>query len=114
MRERLIELLRFPRYQLRGELDLQDCVHDGRYAATDPECLACQAKEECRWLYNNDEFAALSAMPDRRLIKAMIFVIEHMDTLVLQWGHDERFCHCDACEWLRQAREVLGELQVID
>ena len=113
MRQALIELLNFPRYQLRSELELQDCVHAGRYDASDPGGLLCLHGESCRWLYDNDEFASLLARPVEQLFEALSAAVEHVDSLVLGWGHDARHCPCDACQWLRQARQLARDARVM-
>lgn len=106
MCDELIELLAYPRYHLRDELEVElgACVHDGRYDNHDPHCILCQNRAECRWLFDNDEFTALKLHSKDQLLQALEFALEYVDSVVARWGHDVRLCHCDACQWLRKTR----------
>jgi hypothetical protein len=111
MSERVIKALAYPRFQLRGDLDLGDCPHGGLYDTQDPECLECNIGPECRWLYSNEEFAALQQKSLRDLIDALEFAIEYVDALVTEWEHKRHQCRCEACTWLRDAHRLFDEAQ---
>ncbi len=74
MRERSIELLAYPRDQVRNNVELDHCSHNGLYAEGDRECQNCDYEMECNWLYHNDEFAALKQKSIEDLVDALEFV----------------------------------------
>jgi len=106
MKEIIIETLRYPRYELRDNLDIDHCVHGGNYNASDPRCRACEYGHECHWLYENDECSALEKKSLTALTLTLESAMEYIDGRVAELGHNVSECHCDACEWLKRAEQV--------
>ena len=106
MREQIIETLAFSRALVRDGLDLQDCVHDTNYDPDDPSCVECEYRPECRWLFENDEFAALQHKPLEHLADALEFALAYVAARTSQGGHHRPTCQCDICRWQRHAHEL--------
>ncbi|MFQ5994149.1 MAG: hypothetical protein ACE5K1_03565 [Acidiferrobacterales bacterium] len=104
IREQLIKTLAYPRYFVRNRLDLEDCPHSGFYAPGTKECLECDYEEECRWLFENEEFAALTRKPMSQLLEAVEFASAYIDARAKKSGHRVHRCHCVTCTWLREAQ----------
>jgi hypothetical protein len=111
MRERVIEVLAYPRHQLRENIDIDHCPHAGFYSRGTTECMECELEPECQWLCSNDEFSALKHKPKQALVDALEFATEYVDYLVTDWGHNSRLCGCDACTWLRDANQLFDQLR---
>jgi len=103
MKNRIIELLSFPRQMLHDDIDLETCLHAGFYDTKDRVCRECENEGQCRWLSANDEFVALERKSVRSLAKSLAFVLEYMNAQVGRWGHDPNVCKCSSCRWLREA-----------
>lgn len=109
-RRTLIEALAYPTRVMRQHLALEDCPHNGDYAATDPHCLLCDYEAECAWLIHHDESVDLDAKTNPDLANALEFCFGYLDAKVTGWGHDRRSCACEACAWLRRAARLLRKL----
>lgn len=106
MKQIVIETLRYPRYEIRDNLDADHCVHGGNFNTSDPRCLACECGFECRWLYENDECSALERKSLYALTHTLETAMEYIDGRVATLGHKVSECHCDACNWLKHAEHV--------
>lgn len=106
MKQIIIETLRYPRYEIRDNLDVDHCIHGGNYNYHDPRCLNCDSEVECHWLYENDECSALEAKSLGALTLALETAIEYIDGRVATLGHNVSECQCDACNWLKSAESV--------
>ena len=106
MKDIIIETLRYPRYQLRDNLDVEHCIHGGNFDLQDQRCLDCDCEFECRWLYENDECTALEEKPVAELMVALGSSLEYIDSKIAALGHNIGECPCDACNWLKQAESV--------
>lgn len=106
MRENIIEILQYPRYEMHDLLDIEHCPHAGNFNATDTCCLKCDNVLECRWLYENDECAALERKSDASLLAALESALEYVDGTIAELGHNISECQCDACRWLKRAESV--------
>ena len=111
MRERILELLAQARAMMRGQIELYECSHNGDFIPDSRECGQCDYEFECQWLFNNDEFVALERKTLETLHESLEFALYYVDAQVVRWGHDKRGCHCDACAWLRDCRNLLRESQ---
>jgi len=107
MRKQIIETLAFSRALVRDGLDTQDCGHDMNYDPDDRACLECEYGPECRWLFENDEFAALERKPVEHLVDALEFALAYVAARTSQGGdHHHRTCRCDICRWQRRAQKL--------
>ncbi|MEJ2643889.1 MAG: hypothetical protein P8180_02975 [Gammaproteobacteria bacterium] len=109
--DKVVNLLDFPRYQVREYLDLSGCPHSGYYDGHDPRCRNCEFGMECQWLNRNDEIATLKQQRLEELDNALDLAICYVESRATGWGHDTRTCHCDSCEWLREARRTRNQVQ---
>jgi len=109
MKNRILELLEFPRELVRGDMDLEECPHQGLYDLHDKICLECDQGEECDWLYGNDEFAALELHDQAQLLKALGFGLCYVRAAIAQWNHNIHVCQCTACSWFKQAQKTYDE-----
>jgi hypothetical protein len=81
-------------------------MHDGNFNGYDLLCLDCQARFECEWLHQYDEYANLTERTLDALLQALEFSLEYVDGKVAEKGHDRAECQCDNCQWLRHADPV--------
>lgn len=109
MRSRLLQLLEFPRQLVRGELELEDCPHDGFYDLRDTHCIDCPQGPECHWLCSNDEFASLEMHSTGELTRALDFALCYVRAGITKWEHDPEHCRCAICAWFREARELYDD-----
>ncbi|UCE89466.1 MAG: hypothetical protein JSW10_01075 [Pseudomonadota bacterium] len=110
MREKIVDALSYPRQLVRDGLDFEVCRHNGQFDSTDPDCLLCDDGPECRWLYDTDEFAALTQRPLNQLVGALEFAILSVTTHNMRWKHKSELCNCEGCNWLREAQELYDTL----
>jgi hypothetical protein len=104
MRKQIIETLAFSRALVRDGLDPQDCAHDTNYDPEDRGCVECEYGPECRWLFENDEFAALERKPLEHLVDALEFALAYVAARTR--SHNRHTCRCDICHWQRQAQKL--------
>lgn len=109
MKSRLLQLLEFPRQLVRGELELEDCPHDGFFDLRDTRCIDCPQGPECHWLCRHDEYAALDKHNTDELVRALDFALCYVRAGITSWDHDQDRCRCSICTWFRQARDVYDE-----
>ena len=109
MKNRMIELLSFPRQMLHDDIDLETCLHAGFYDRNNHDCRHCENAAQCRWLNANDKFVALERKSMEDLTKSLAFVLDYMNARVGQWGHDPNVCKCSFCCWLGEASGVSGK-----
>ncbi len=105
-RERIIELLAYPRALARGNVNVLDCPHAGHFDTTDVRCARCDCGIECGWLAHADEASDLDSREIPQLLEALGFALSYVDAQVTRWGHPRRGCACEACRWLRSARRT--------
>jgi hypothetical protein len=105
-----MEALVFPRFLVRGSIELHRCPHNANFAEADTTCHLCDFGPECQWLVHNDEFAALASKSLEELVDALEFALGYVDVQISHWGHNRRHCHCDACTWLRRAKHLHSRL----
>jgi hypothetical protein len=110
LESRLIKTLEFPRYLVRAELDLEDCPHDGVFAAHDLRCQECLNGDDCHWLYDTDDTIPLEHRSLDQLIDALGYALESISGLLNQDEHDPH-CHCQTCLWCREADALYGEVR---
>ena len=110
-RVRLIELLTFPRMLALEAIDAKDCPHDIRYQSGESECAECGHGELCEWLTAQEPFAELTAKPERRLAESLRYAVDYVKARNHRAGPSARACTCASCQWLRDARQVLREIE---
>ena len=106
MKTEIIAMLTFPRKMIGGHIPLETCEHAGNFSESDAGCLVCETRLECEWLYSNDESAALTEKPLAVVADALASAVLYVDACVARAGHNARTCHCQACDWLRRARQL--------
>ncbi len=106
MKTEIIDTLEFPRQIIRGHVPIETCEHAGNFSSSDTRCLVCETRLECEWLYYNDESAALTEKPLDVVVDALDSAVLYVDACVTRAVHNARMCHCEACDWLRQARRL--------
>lgn len=107
VKDRIIQLLGFPRTLVRESIDHENCTHAGNFAPGDPVCADCASRLECRWLYHNDEFSALGEKPEAKLVEALEFALDYVEAFAHRAGHrPSKRCPCEVCAWLKGAREL--------
>lgn len=107
MKTELLELLEFPRKLVHGQLDIENCPHDGFFDLHDQVCIDCPQGPECYWLCRNDEFASLENHGVDDLYKALDFAHSYIHAAIIKWDHRIEHCSCSVCHWYRQARSTL-------
>lgn len=105
MKNEIIDMLEFPRQIIRGQIPLETCAHAGNFSSGDSGCLVCETRMECEWLYHSDESTALAQKPLDAVVDALSLAVLYVDACVTRAGHG-RGCHCEACDWLKQARRL--------
>jgi len=113
MKNRMIELLSYPRQMLHDDIDLVSCLHAGFYDKQDRGCRECENEAQCRWLSANDKFVALERKPVRDLAQSLAFVLDYMNLRIGRWGHDPNVCKCSSCCWFCEASDVFGKVSPI-
>lgn len=108
MKDQLIQALYFPRYQVRMGINSQDCVHGGHYHKGEQLCEACDYRNECAWLYHNDECSGVARKPAESLAQSLQFSLDYIDTRVAGLGHHIGECDCDACAWLKNTEKLVS------
>jgi hypothetical protein len=111
MEVRILKLLQFPRLLVEEGLELEDCPHAGMYDGVDRRCLDCYQGIECEWLGNSDAFSALEVRRPGGLSKTLEVSLCYVQAAIAEWGHDLRSCHCQACNWHREARNVCDQIR---
>lgn len=113
MREKVLEMLAFPRLLVRSTIDLEDCRHAGNFTPGDFVCAACASQLECSWLYRNDAFSGLGEKSMDDLAKALDFAVDFVDASSFRSGHEPLTdCGCDICAWLDEARRLYDRITV--
>lgn len=107
LRKHLIELLVLPRDLMQDKIDIPNCPHSGFYNALAHDCINCIKDEECKWLMSNDEFVAMNEKSINKLLSALKFSVEFVETQVLVWGHKINSCQCKVCAWLDEAKQAM-------
>ncbi len=110
MRQRIIDLLVYPRWLVLDEIDSAVCPHQGYYNDTDPECRHCELGEACRWLSSNDAFVALTRTPIEDLLRSLEFAVDYVRFRCSQ--HNRIACVCESCIWLRKVRRFQRQYEV--
>jgi hypothetical protein len=106
MKTEVIDMLEFPRRIIRDQVPLEKCSHAGNFMSSDLECVVCETRTECEWLYHNDESVSLTEKPLEAVVDALGSAVLYVDACVTRAGHRMQICHCEACDWLRRARRL--------
>jgi len=106
MKYEIIDMLEFPRQVVRGHVPLETCGHAGNFSSSAPGCQICETRLECEWLYHNDESVALAEKPFDAVVEALGLAVLYVDACVTRAGHKARGCRCEACDWLKGARDL--------
>lgn len=108
MKENILKALEFPRNMIRENVDLRSCRFNGHYVG-ELGCKLCDAATECKWLTQHDEFSSLSQKPLAEIAEALEFAMHFVQALVVESEHESEACGCEACHWLRGARETVAD-----
>lgn len=108
LKDRLAEVLQYPRVLMRNELHLEDCAHGGLIDNHDPACRECIDQDACAWLLSMEETADFRRASLDNLVTALGFALESVQSLLKNPEHDP-FCSCEVCTWHRQADELYSE-----
>ncbi len=106
-RTKLLDLLVFARAEIQAQLDLEQCPHNGWFASEDGRCQVCVAHQECAWLLHNDGVLPWHERDDADLLQALRFAVQVLEIQARDREHNQLFCVCEACIWLRSARHCL-------
>lgn len=109
MKENILKTLEFPRVMIRENVDLRSCRFNGHYVG-ELGCELCNAATECKWLTQHDEFSNLANKPLAEIAEALEFAMHFVEALVMDSDHESEVCRCEACRWLRGARETVADL----
>ena len=108
----ILQLLQLPRKLLRGQLELEECKHQGDYDAADRGCVDCDYAFECEWLYRNDEFSTPMDISYGEIVTALGYSVLYVDAYVTRAKHGRRTCPCEICTWLKRARKLHDTIAV--
>jgi len=108
LKDRLARALQYPQVLIRNDMHLEDCGHDGLMDSRDPACKECEDQDTCAWLLNMDEIQDLRQVSLDKLVSALGYALESVQSLLQDPEHDP-FCHCDTCVWHRQADDLYSE-----
>ena len=111
MRQKFIEAMTYPRILMAAHIDANDCPMHRYYNPEHGSCQACEQGIECHWLNQNDEFSALVNQPMEALVATFEFSVDYVDAYLSRENHSLRFCACDSCMWLRDARRLIKSYQ---
>jgi len=106
MRRQIIEALTYPRILLLANLEVGECPQNRYFNPEHPSCGSCQQGAECHWLNRHDEFSVLSTIPLETLHESLLFCIDYVDAQCSRADHNVRYCACESCLWVRQARHL--------
>lgn len=109
MRRQILDELVYPRQIAKANVDLSNCPHSGLFEVVDNKCKQCSNTYECDWLNSTDQFSDLAAKPMEFLCHALTFGIDYVDARFELADHEGEDCHCDSCEWVRNARDLVRE-----
>ena len=109
MKDQIIQALIFPRDQVRSNLNILDCVHGGHFHKGEQICEACEYRDECSWLYHNDECSGIVRKPIKQIVESLQFSLDYIDTRIAYMGHHIGKCHCDACNWLKNTERLVNK-----
>ena len=108
-RHQLLNLLSFARSEIDGQLALERCPHEGRFAQDDSRCQVCVAADECAWLLHNDGTLPWHARSNADLHHALQQALSFIELQVHDWRHNLQNCSCEACRWIRAARQFVAD-----
>ena len=108
MRERIIDMLDFPRTRVRSNIEFENCTHAGNFAPGDAVCADCASRLECSWLYHNDDFSGLKEKAMPQLVKALEFALEYIEASSYRAGHRQRNAAVARCAYglIKRARST--------
>jgi hypothetical protein len=92
---------------MRTQLRERECPHGALFDTGDRGCRFCEMADDCRWLYDNEEFTSLSGRDGQALIAALEYAVDYVSAIPVSQGHDIDHCLCEACDWLRRAGSLL-------
>lgn len=106
-RHQLLNLLSFARSEIDGQMALERCPHEGRFALDDGRCQTCVAADECAWLLHNDGTLPWHTRSTEDLQYALRQALSFLELQVQDWHHNVQNCSCEACRWIHSARVFL-------
>ncbi len=109
MRQRIIEMLTYPRIMLLANLDSEECPQHLFFNHAHEACRMCEQGEECHWLNVNDHISVLAKKPLNSLYESLLFCIDYIDAQCRYMSHNARWCACESCDWVRGARRLASD-----
>lgn len=109
LQQTVLDLLQFARRQIREQLDLDECPHDGWRDPYAPGCADCEFTLQCRWLQHCEDVTARRGTGLAVLARTLQESLSYVQDLVRDWGHNSFSCRCDTCQWLRKAQRACLE-----
>lgn len=106
-------LLDYPRWIIEREVDFTNCHYQGRFEPSDERCTSCQFGDACRWLNLNQPAPSITD-PLPQLLGALDMAINYLRSPDREEMSHERYCDCDACTWLRDAKSFLRQHRQAD
>ena len=102
----VITLLDFPRWIIEREVDFTNCELHGDFASSDKRCVSCRFGQACCWLSAHRPKPSPDAPLDE-LVDALDAAGEYLQTPSREGNPHARYCDCDSCNWLHEARSIL-------
>lgn len=102
-------ILAYPHYLIRSDIELAGCMHSGLFNASSRECLECVDCIDCRWLNDIEDLPLTEASTNRQLLDALEHAIISVTAQVTRLEHKPLTCTCDACVWLSDARTLFDQ-----
>ena len=95
----IADLLEYPRWVIEHEVDFTNCRNGGHFNAFIETCTTCPFGAGCRWLDLHR-----SPTMDNATIEELSEALESAVTYIRSAHAHDRYCDCDTCSWLREAR----------
>lgn len=106
MKEQIHNALKFPQNYIGHFIDIHQCKHQGYFTGHDQRCIECEHSLECEWL-NRVAVFSYRHPSIAELLDKLEAGISHVDSYLSRQGHDLPVCDCEACQWLRQAENLV-------
>lgn len=107
LKQQIIELLEFPAFKMRGQLQLDDCPHAGYFNDRDEQCIDCFQGVECLFVGNTESVSGCQRKAIIRLVAQLKIGIDYIDVNLQPSHRSRRRCYCENCSWLERANKEL-------
>ena len=112
MHNKIIKMLEYPGYVLRGNILLIGCEEQGVFNASQSHCEYCPDSQACKWLKEVDETSDAGELKHNDLVEHLEFALDRMIAHVHVLGHNIFTCSCEDCEWIQDALELYEKTQM--